>query len=67
MLSNSNKNFDGLVEAAEKGIAAREARPRKKRSASHGGQKEEALAQQVLTRSGNRIRILVETMVEFAE
>ncbi|KAH8176016.1 major facilitator superfamily transporter [Sarocladium implicatum] len=66
MLETSG-DIDRLTEAAEKGIAAREARLKKKRSASHAGQREEALAQQVLTRSGNRIGILVEAMVKLSE
>jgi hypothetical protein len=63
--SSTTEEFsDGLIEAAEKGIAARNAKLKKKRSANSKTQREESRAQEVLMRSGERIRMLVEVMAK---
>ncbi|KAK0389495.1 hypothetical protein NLU13_3070 [Sarocladium strictum] len=53
---------NGLAEAAEKGIVARGAKVKRKRSASGKTQRGEGIAQHVLARSSERIRMLVEIM-----
>lgn len=53
---------NGLAQAAEKGIMARYAQLKKKRSANSKIQQEERHAEEVLERSGQRIKLLVEVM-----
>ena len=49
-------------EAVEKGIKAREAKAKKRRTGKVKGDEADALAQEILTNSGERIRLLLEVL-----
>lgn len=61
-LCNMLEYSDTLTNAAAKGIMARETKAKKRRTGKMKGDPSEALAQDVLTNSADRIRILLEAL-----